>query len=296
MKILVAASGELGFTTITDLFSDLQIKGILTDSGSTKIINWAKENNIPVIVGNPRSKSYFSMVEAMGEIDILLSINYLYIINLDLIQYPKIIALNIHGSKLPKYRGRAPHIWAIINGENEIGITLHRIDEGCDTGEILIQRIIPLTTVITGGEVLEIFSKQYPEIIREACRIIAQGKIVLKEQDHTQATYFEKRTPDDGEIDWRWDRKRIYNWVRALTAPYPGAFTFYEGKKVKIWNVRIGPKMKGQAGHIVRSDENYLSVHAGDGIILVENYTIDTNLQIKINSQFQEGKNAKQQN
>ena len=287
MKILIAASGELGYTTITHLYGDLQIRGILTDSGSTKIIAWAQQNNVPVIVGNPRSRSYFSQVEALGGVDLLMSINYLYIINTDLINYPKIIALNIHGSKLPKYRGRAPHIWAIINGESEIGITLHKIDEGCDTGDILLQRNIPLTSTTTGGEVLEIFSRQYPEMVREACQLVAEGKAVLKTQDHSQATYFEKRTPEDGEIDWRWDRKRIYNWVRALTSPYPGAFTFYDGERVKIWNVKIGPESSGQAGSIKEVDNNHLSVQAGDGIILVEKYTADKDLTILTNNNFQ---------
>ena len=135
---------------------------------------------------------------------------------------------------MPKYRGRTPHIWAIINNEKYTGITAHFIEEGCDTGDIVFQKNILIEEDITGSDLLRIYQNEYPAVIRKVLEMINETKIVRLPQNHLEATLFPKRTPDDGLINWNWQKERIYNWVRALSYPYPGAFTYYRSEKLII--------------------------------------------------------------
>jgi len=135
---------------------------------------------------------------------------------------------------LPKYRGRTPHVWSIINNEKLTGITAHLIDVGCDTGDIIEQFQIIIKNNDTGASILKKFNNKYYPLVESVLNKITTNQLVTVPQDNSKATYFGKRTPDDGLIDWEWQRERIYNWVRAQTFPYPGAFTFYLNNKVII--------------------------------------------------------------
>ncbi|MBC7428132.1 MAG: methionyl-tRNA formyltransferase [Bacteriovorax sp.] len=294
MKALICASGELGYTTLKAISSKISIVGILTDFSSVKIIDWADENKLPILIGNPRKDLFSQKVQSIGPFDILLSINYLFIIEKHLIELPRIIAINIHGSKLPKYRGRAPHIWALINGEKSLGITVHQIDEGCDTGDIILQKEIELSNHITGGEVLKIFEREYPILLTEVLRSIEASKIKFVKQNHLEATVFGKRQPGDGEVSWDWDSKRILNWTRALTAPYPGAFTFLRGKKIFIWNIEesdLNPDTFEKNGKIVKVTEDALFIKIPDKILKITHFSQVDNLKINVGDIFQ-GENS----
>ena len=158
------------------------------------------------------------------KIEILISINYLFIIKKDLINLPSLIAFNIHGSLLPKYRGRTPHVWAIINNELSTGVTAHLIDEGCDTGDIIDQIALVINEKDTGNDILSKFGNLYIKIIDNVLKKAENKNLIYIKQNESHATYFGKRTPEDGLIDWNWQKERIRNWVRALKEPYPGAF------------------------------------------------------------------------
>jgi methionyl-tRNA formyltransferase len=144
------------------------------------------------------------------------------------------MAFNIHGSLLPKYRGRTPHVWSIINNEKLTGITAHLIDVGCDTGDIIEQCQIKIKSNDTGASILKKFENKYYDLVESVLSKIITNQLVTVPQDNSKATYFGKRTPVDGLIDWAWHRERIYNWVRAQAFPYPGAFTYYLSNKVII--------------------------------------------------------------
>lgn len=233
MKLAVLASGGLGSTLLKFMFEKYEISCVLTDSSSQAIINFSTENNIPLFKGNPR-KGNVSAFIAGYSIDVLVSVNYLFLIESDVINWPKKMAFNIHGSLLPKYRGRTPHVWSIINNEKETGITAHLIDEGCDTGAIIDQITIPIQPNDTGTEILQKYAAQYPKLIDSVLGKVQSSEYNTKVQDESKATYFGKRTPEDGEINWDWHKERIRNWVRAQSNPYPGAFSFMKGQKVII--------------------------------------------------------------
>ena len=149
-------------------------------------------------------------------------------------------AYNLHGSLLPKYRGRAPVNWMLANGEREAGATLHHMVARADAGDIVAQRAVEITDDDTA---LTLYRKIVPlgaALIREYHPLIAAGVAPRQAQDLAQGNYFGRRTPADGRIDWRWPARRIFNLVRAVTHPYPGAFGFIGSRKVYIWTAMIG--------------------------------------------------------
>jgi methionyl-tRNA formyltransferase len=233
MKLGLLASGALGSKVVNHLISKSKPIFVMTDKGSTTIIDLCKSQNIPCFIGNPRGGRCKEFI-LDKEIDVLISANYLYIIDDELIKLPKILAFNIHGSLLPKYRGRTPHVWAIINNEVETGITAHLIDSGCDTGEIIEQIIIPINESDTGADILEKFNRKYTPLIDNVLQKIKNTEIHTTPQDNSKATFFGKRTPEDGRINWNWQKERIRNWVRAQAFPYPGAFSIINNKKFII--------------------------------------------------------------
>ena len=233
MKIGILASGNLGFTTIQLIFKIHPIEFILTDSGSDLIIQYAEKENISLFKGNPRNgktKDFLNNYPC----DVIISINYLFLIENDIILHPKVLAFNIHGSLLPKYRGRTPHVWSIINNEIKSGITAHLIDTSCDAGKIIEQIIVPIEKDDTGASVLAKYENHYYPLIASVLNRIKANDFNFTAQDHTKATFFGKRTPKDGEIKWEWEKERIYNWVRAQSTPYPGAFSYYDNQKIVI--------------------------------------------------------------
>ena len=241
----------------------------MTDSKSTKIINYCKKKNIPFFKGNPntiKAKEFYKT----KKIDILISLNYIFLIDKNLINNQK-IAFNVHGSLLPKYRGRTPHVWAIINNEDFTGVTSHIIDEGCDTGDILFQSKLKIKPNDTGGSILKKFESIYLMVIDKTIEKIKNKNLNLIKQDNSRSSFFHARKPEDGKINWDWQKERIFNWVRALSSPYPGAFTFIGNKKIIIDKVAIDDfsfdqNMKN--GLILST--NPIRIKTQNGVILVK--------------------------
>lgn len=269
MKIGVLASGDLGHHILEVLYKLYDLEFIATNQKSKEIIDLAAEQNVPVFIGNPREGRLLEFLEDKS-CDIILSINYLYLIERDIVCFPKRYAINFHGSLLPKYRGRTPHVWAIIKGEKKCGITAHLIDEGCDTGPIIIQQEVEIMEDDTGQNILEKYKYLYPVLVKEVLSKVERNNIELTIQDETKATFFGKRTPSDGMIDWSWQTTRINNWVRAQSHPYPGAFTFYEGEKIivdkiDVTTIEFEPLLKN--GTIIKVVDNIPYVKTPNGIV-----------------------------
>ena len=233
LRICLLVSGKLGYESLIKMAQTENIVAIFTDKHSDSIIKFAEDNQTPLFVGNPRGGKASDFVDTL-KCDLVLSINYLFIIEEDIIALPQKWAINIHGSLLPKYRGRTPHVWAIINNEKETGITAHLITKAVDNGDILVQKSVPIDDNDTGATVLEKYIALYPTIIDEILRGVKTNTLLPIAQNEAHATYYGKRTPDDGQINWDWHTERIRNWVRAQAKPYPGAFGWYNHQKVII--------------------------------------------------------------
>lgn len=285
MRYCICVSGGLGYIVLQHLCEHhVDVACVLTDSKSEGIITYCQEQGIAYFAGNPRNGRADEWIEQSGMVfDNLLSINYLFILEADILKRAK-LAINFHGSLLPKYRGRTPHVWAIINGEKECGITAHLMNTECDDGDIVRQIQVQIDDEDTGADILNKYNALYPDLVMGIVRDIERGAITYVKQDKTKATYFGKRTPADGHIDWNWQKERIRNWVRAQAYPYPGAFSYVNGEKVIINKLQytdygfncemenglvIGfeygkPIVKTQNGAVVLIDVNSENIKIGD--------------------------------
>lgn len=255
MNIVFFGASELGYDCCESLIlAGEKITGIFTIPQEFKISyspnapvknvlfkdfnELGKKYNIPVIIVNSNLKSFQSDLEAMKP-DFLLAIGWYYMIPQAMLSIAKKGAAGIHASLLPKYRGNAPLVWAMINGETETGVSMFLFAEGVDEGDILAQEKFKIEEEDTIKELLEKTKIASKKILLSTIRKIATDTIQPVPQDHSQATLFPKRSPEDGEIDWSWDKQRIKNFIRAQTKPYPGAFTILNGKKVILWDADI---------------------------------------------------------
>jgi methionyl-tRNA formyltransferase len=272
MTLGALCSGNLGFQILIQLINKYSISFVLTDSNSDKIIEFCTDNALPFFKGNPRSDNCKAFLEDK-ECEVLLSINYLFLIDEDIINIPKKYAINVHGSLLPKYRGRTPHVWAIINNEKKTGITAHLIDSGCDTGNIIEQIEVPIDSLDTGASILEKFNHLYWPLIEQVLMKIELDQLTFTGQDDSKATFFGKRTPDDGHINWNWQKERINNWVRAQAHPYPGSFTYVSGNKLTIDRISFtddGFDFQIKNGTIL--SVNPLKVKTPNGVVQIDSY------------------------
>lgn len=271
LKFGILCSGKLGFEVLKQIIPNYNVSFILTDNNSKEIISLANKKNIPLFSGNPRKNDTGYEFIKNYNIDIIASINYLFLIDKKIIEHPRILSFNFHGSLLPKYRGRTPHVWAIINGEKETGVTAHLIDKECDTGDIIKQIVVPIENDDTGADILEKYSKLYYPLFKEVITLITTKNLKVIPQNNDLASFFGKRTPEDGEINWNWKSNKIRNWIRAQAEPYPGAFTYYYGKKIIIDKVSINNSIineEDNAGEIISL--NPLTIKTGNGSIDIE--------------------------
>jgi len=178
-----------------------------------------------------------AFVEAMRRLapDFLFSCYYRNMLKQPLLELPKHGALNLHGSLLPKYRGRVPVNWVLVHGETETGMTLHYMEEKADRGDIVAQKRVPITPEDTAFTLFAKMTVAAEDLLREAYPLLRSGLAPRIPQDHTQASYFGGRGPEDGRINWNRPAPEIYNLVRAVTHPYPGAFTTLAGRKLLVW-------------------------------------------------------------
>jgi len=277
-RIVLACSGFLGNVVLKCLYKEKVIDAVLTDKNSTEIINFCSKNEIDCFIGNARNDKCLEFVQKYKD-KFLFSVNYLFLFDQRILNIFK-YKINIHGSLLPKYRGRTPHVWAIINNENKTGITIHDITLECDAGDILFQKEIPITYYDTGGTILQKYIYHYPRMIKQFLCLFCERKIVPKKQDEYLKTYFDKRTPEDGKIVWDWQRERIYNWVRALAPPYPGSFCFLGESKIVINKIKLsdfGFSCDMKNGIVCDVNTSSFIVKTPNGCVEIIDYIVNEN-------------------
>jgi methionyl-tRNA formyltransferase len=185
--------------------------------------------------------------------------------------------LNVHAGKLPQYRGRNIINWALINGEREIGVTVHLVDAGIDTGDIILQRTLPIAWTATYGEVLDQVVRMVPALVIDSLSLIASDRA----QPHPQGpggTYFGGRRDGDEWIDWTRPSADIYNLIRGISRPAPGARTLLGDDQIVIWRARYEldwPKYRATPGEVVgREPGAGVLVKTGDSTLLVQEIQI----------------------
>jgi methionyl-tRNA formyltransferase len=230
----------------------------------------ASAHGIPVCAPDDPNASVFVDEVRRLRPEVIFSLYYRRLLDKALLDIPPRGAINLHGSLLPKYRGRAPINWALVHGETVTGVTLHYMDEQADHGDIIAQRPVPIAIDDTALTLSRKIAAAARLLLRETYPLIASGGAPRVPQDHAAATRFGGRRPADGLIDWRISAWQIYNLVRAVTHPFPGAFTLWGARRVLVWAARPprGRPEVGPPGRILGvGDGGSLDVATGHGVL-----------------------------
>lgn len=183
---------------------------------------------------NPKAREFLHLA-ASYEPEVIFSFYYRSLIPAQVLNLAKAGAFNLHGSLLPRYRGRAPVNWALVNGEKETGVSLHRMVEKPDAGDLVDQEAVPIAFEDTAYTLFAKLEGAATKVLDRALPLIREGRTPGRPLDLRAGSYFSGRKPEDGRIDWNWPATRIYDLVRAVTHPYPGAFAEFGGKKLFVW-------------------------------------------------------------
>ena len=228
----------------------------------------AESEDLPVL--QPKSLKNQEFIEELKRFnaDIFIVVAYGKLIPETVFTLPRYGTINLHPSLLPKYRGAAPVEWAIINGENETGVTIQMINEELDAGDIIIQEKIQLSSSITAGELYEIVTSIGEELLLKSAEILSEGRYKPIQQDHSKATYCGKLERETAFIDWNKSSTEIHNLIRGLN-PKPAAWTNFRDMNIKIWKtVEFNDnEINLKPGQILKHNKKQLIVGTGAGIL-----------------------------
>ena len=233
MRAVVFAYHEVGARCLQALLDGgVEVALVITHTDDpneriwfTSVAELALQNNIPVIT--PDSASNIDVQARITAIapDYIFSFYYRQMIPMSVLSLAKIAPLNMHGSLLPKYRGRVPINWAVLHGETETGATLHVMAEKPDAGDIVAQQAVSIGPDETAGEVFANVTAAAAETLKGVLPQLLQGEVPCRPNNLAAGSYFGGRKPEDGRIHWEQTAAQVYNLIRAVAPPYPGAFT-----------------------------------------------------------------------
>lgn len=273
-NIVVCAYHNVGYRCLKELLRQgAGIKLIFTHEDSPTEEIWfasvrelAEQNDIPFLTTDINLPENIERLRQLAP-DFILSFYYRNMIKTEVLDIPTQGSLNLHGSYLPKYRGRVPVNWAVINGEIDTGATLHYMVEKPDAGDIVDQERVLIDITDTAHDVFGKVTDAAVTVIARTWPRLRQGTAPRIPMDLKSGSYFGGRKPADGQIDWSMSAVQIYNLVRGVTHPYPGAFTFLDDRKVIIWQAWPA-EGSGEPGRIVSAEP--LMVGTGEGLLEIK--------------------------
>ncbi len=278
-KLIICAYHNVGYRCIEELLRQgAEISLIFTHEDSPNEEIWfasvrelADRHGIPYLTSDINEPENVERVRAIAP-DFIFSFYYRNMIKPVVLEIPKHGALNLHGSYLPRYRGRVPVNWAVINGETETGATLHYMVEKPDAGDIVDRERVEIAFTDTALDVFHKVAAAAVTVISRAWPLLREGTATRIPMDLTAGSYFGGRRPADGRIDWTRPAVEIYNLIRGVTHPYPGAFTFLGDKKVIIWQA-WPVDGTGEPGRI--ASQGPLLIGTGNGLLEIRSLQMD---------------------
>lgn len=287
MKIVVFAGtkvGWVGLSALAEAGADIDCVFVddehvhETEQFSLDIIKRCEQQNIPY-KRNARLSDIVAFFEERS-VDYLFCFGYRRMLPEKVVSCVRGAACSTHFSLLPKYRGFAPVNWAIINGEDTCGVSLFHMASEMDAGDVVDQREVPIGPTEYAGDVMENCLITLRDLLIENWTDFKTGSVKRAPQDHGQATYTCARNPEDGEIDWTQPTRKIFNLIRGLSAPFPGAYTLLNGQPLVIWSAEPYelPLYVGRIpGKVVRIEKGYgVVVLTGDGAVLLREVTYES--------------------
>ena len=276
MKTIVFAYHDMGCAGITALLNaGFEISAIFTHADSAaenhffgSVARLAAEQGIPVYAPEDANHPlWVDRIKTMAP-DYIFSFYYRNLLSDDVLSSARLGAFNLHGSLLPKYRGRAPLNWVLVNGEKETGVTLHRMVKRADAGDIVAQLRVAIEEQDNALTLHRKLVTCATQVLEQALPAMKRGEIAATPQDQSQATVVGRRTPEDGRIQWEQPAQSINNLVRAVTDPWPGAFAYAGTVKFVVWKGRVHADAPQAKPGTVISVEPFL-IACGEGALEV---------------------------
>jgi len=284
MRLLLFGDGSWATNSLLRLQeTQHRIVGVVVrkQPSDTSLSETARRLGVPILQPqNVNAPDFLEIVSSLAP-DLNLSISYNQIMRRPLLNTARLGCVNFHAGKLPYYRGRNVINWAIINGEHEIGLTAHFVDEGIDTGDIILQRTLPIQWTDTYRDVLDRVVESFPDLVSETVHLIVNGRAQPWPQAHLPGTYFGGRAEGDEWLDWSDTSYNLHNKIRAITRPGPGARTLLGENAVVIWRAFYDPswpKYIATPGQVVGRRDDGVFVKTGDSTLLVQETQIGDGL------------------
>ncbi|WGO82557.1 bifunctional UDP-4-amino-4-deoxy-L-arabinose formyltransferase/UDP-glucuronic acid oxidase ArnA [Arsenophonus apicola] len=274
MKAIVFAYHDIGCVGLKALQkAGFEIQAVFTHTDDPKenhffssVARLGAEMGLPVFAPeNVNHSLWIERIEKMQP-DVIFSFYYRHMLSQELLALAPKGAFNLHGSLLPKYRGRVPINWAILNGETETGVTLHKMIAKADAGDIIAQKKVAIDATDTALVLHEKIRQASEQLLADTLPLIKMGDYSATPQDESQATYFGRRRAEDGLIDWAKSATEVNNLIRAVTEPYPGAFTYLAESKMIIWRARVLEKSHDKLPGTIISTEP-LQIACGQDVL-----------------------------
>lgn len=280
MKIIFAGTPDFAAAALaTVLAHGYEVVAVLTQPdrpagrgmqlSTSSVKQLALQHNLPV--WQPLTLKTVEIQQQLAELkaDVMIVAAYGLLLPQAVLTIPRFGCLNIHASLLPRWRGAAPIQRAILAGDAETGISIMQMDEGLDTGPILLKKVCPIAVDETALTLHDRLAELGALAILEALQLLQNGQLIPRPQVNEFATYASKLTKREAEIDWTKSALEIARMVRAYT-PFPGAYSELKVTPIKIWRVTWMPQLAGQPGTIIRVDKDQLLVACGDGGLSLE--------------------------
>ena len=284
---VVFAYHSVGYRCLSVLLAhSMDVALVVTHRDNPKETIWfdsvaelAALHGIPVITpDNPNTPEVIAQIRALQP-DFLFSFYYREMLKRELLEIPRQGALNMHGSLLPKYRGRVPVNWAIIHGETETGATLHYMPEKPDNGDSVAQQAVPILPDDTARQVFQKVTVAAEIALNDVLPALLAGKAQAVKQDLNKGAYFGGRKAEDGIIDWSQSAQAIHNLVRAVAPPYPGATTQLLGKPMRScrrwWPIPAGRMNHAPQNNLPYVKESKAYAICGQGLLRVVRFELD---------------------
>lgn len=222
-----------------------------------------------------RDPQFISQLASLGA-DAIVVVAFGQIIPKEILEMAPCGCLNVHASLLPKYRGAAPIQWAVIDGERESGVTIMRMDEGLDTGDMIAKAVVPLEEGETGGSLFDKLSQVGAKLLVETLEAVGSGQAVYEKQPEESPTAYAGMIQKQmGNIQWAQSAVQIERLIRGLS-PWPSAFTFLDKKTLKIWGAHVGePETMAAPGTVISVDKKGIYVATGQGTLCLDEVQLE---------------------
>jgi len=289
MRVVFIGCVDLSHALLAHLLTldSAQVVGVVTRQASLfnadfrSLAPLAEAAGVPCYIAAGNRQEEMAAWIAARAPDVVYCIGWSYLLRTEILSLPRLGVIGYHPTLLPRNRGRHPIIWTLVLGLQETGSTFFFMDEGADTGDILSQERVPVydtdDAAVLYARLQDVAKGQVAAFTAQ----LADGTYPRLPQDHTGANSWRKRSKEDGAIDWRMPAGSVYNLVRALARPYPGAHCVWRGEEVKVWRAEgvgssVGKIDHLEPGKVLRVEAGAPVVKCGSGALRILEHTFDT--------------------